>query len=80
MWVLFKGLRAFPPTLFCKQYSYGRVNYEAEPRECDKQDTGNINLEIQLLKRRAGSGADILTCSMRCPRFLTSPIWNPHVA
>lgn len=63
-----------------KQYSYGWVYYEAEPREGDKQDTGNINLKIEQLKRGAGAGSDILTWSMRCPRFLTSSIWNPHVA
>ena len=32
-----------------KQYSYSWVYYEAEPREGDKQDAGNINLEIEQL-------------------------------
>ena len=41
------------PVLFYKQYSYGWVYYEAEPREGDKQDTGNINLKIEQLKERS---------------------------
>ena len=67
-------------SLFCKSFSYIRVYYEAEPGKGDKQDTGNINLKIEQLQNRAGSGTDILTWSIRCPLFLTSSIWNPHVA